>query len=80
MAARPNFTSPYVSVPGLGCVKTRARKEGAELYSLLSFPNSVRQCCYFSNRQNRDELSIRKFNFGVFIQPRPLASLRCAEQ
>jgi len=62
----------------LGCVKTCARKEGAELYSLLSFPNSVRQCCYFSNRQNRYELSIRELNFGVFTQPRPAAEVALA--
>jgi len=36
-----------MSGPGLGCVKTSAREEGAELFSLLSSPDSGRQrfCC-----------------------------------
>ena len=32
-----------MSAVGLGCVKTCAREGGAELFSLLSFPNSNRQ-------------------------------------
>jgi hypothetical protein len=33
----------------LGCVKTSAREEGAELFSLLSSPDSGRQRFRFSN-------------------------------
>jgi hypothetical protein len=58
-----------MSALGLGCVKTCAGEEDAELHSLLSSPDGVHQRCCFSNRQNRDKLSIRKFNFGVFTQP-----------
>jgi len=34
---------------GLGCVKTPAREEGAELFSLLPSPDSGRQRFCFSN-------------------------------
>jgi hypothetical protein len=37
-----------MSVVGLGCVKTCAREEAAELFSLLSSPDGVHQRVYFS--------------------------------
>jgi hypothetical protein len=69
-------TVARMSAFGLGCVKTCAGEEDAELHSLLSSPDGVHQRCCFSNRQNRDKLSIRKFNFGVFTQPGPEADQR----
>jgi hypothetical protein len=36
----------------LGCVKTCAREEAAELFSSLASPDGVHQRVYFSNRQN----------------------------
>src|ERR1017187_8239777 len=58
-----------MSVLGLGCVKTCTGKECAELFSLLASPDSGRQRYWFSNRQNRDGISTRKFCVGVFTQP-----------
>src|ERR1019366_5790501 len=58
-----------MSAMGLGCVKTCTGKECAELFSLLASPDSGRQRYWFSNRQNRDGISTRKFCVGVFTQP-----------
>src|ERR1039457_7286239 len=57
------------STHGTGCVKTCTGKECAELFSLLASPDSGRQRYWFSNRQNRDGISTRKFCVGVFTQP-----------
>jgi hypothetical protein len=44
------FSAPQrTSASGLGCVKTCARDEVAELFSLLSSPDGVHQRCCFSN-------------------------------
>src|ERR1019366_125838 len=67
-----------MSAPGLGCVKTCTGKECAELFSLLASPDSGRQRYWFSNRQNRDGISTRKFCVGVFTQPRPISDIRPA--
>src|ERR1039457_175498 len=60
---------------GPGCVKTCTSRECAELFSLLSSPDSGCQHYWFSNRRKRDESSTRKLKFGVFTQPRPKADL-----
>ena len=60
----------------LGCVKTCEREERAELFSLVSSPDGDRQRCRFSNWRNRDEISIRKLNVGVFTRPRPISAMR----
>jgi len=65
-----------MSAPVRGYVKTCPREQGAELFSLLSAPDCCRQYCCFSNRRSRDEISICKFNFGVFTQPGSSTSFR----
>ena len=72
-ACRGEADITIASVYDLGCVKTCPREQRAELFSLLSFLDSAHQHCYFLIYKNRDKLSIRKFNFGVFTQPRPEA-------
>src|ERR1035437_10624622 len=52
-----------------GCVKTCMSQECAELFSLLSSPDSGCQHFWFSNRRKRDDISTRKLKFGVFTQP-----------
>ena len=64
-----------MSVVGPGCVKTCTSQERAKLFSLLPVPDSVCQCSCFPNRQNRDGISTRKLNVGVFTQPGSLADL-----
>jgi hypothetical protein len=59
----------------LGCVKTCERDEAAELFSLLSSPDVVVSAFAFSNRLGGDKISIRKFNFRVFTQPRPISDI-----
>src|SRR5712675_1608178 len=54
-----------------GCVKTCTSQERAKLFSLLPLPDSVCQYCCFPNRQNRDGISTRKLNVGVFTSPGP---------
>jgi hypothetical protein len=59
----------------LGCVKTSAREDRAELFSQLSPPGSLRRRLRFSNRRSRDVLSIVNFNFGVSTQPRATSDI-----
>jgi hypothetical protein len=49
-------------VPGLGCVKTRTREEGAELLSLVSPPDRRRHHCHYL------ELAKSRRNFYAQIQ------------
>jgi hypothetical protein len=56
-------------------VKTRASRECAELFSLFSSFDCDCQCCSFPIRRNRDKLSTRKFDVGVFTQARSKADL-----
>jgi hypothetical protein len=65
-----------MSVPGPGCVKTCTRKERAELFSLFSSSDGDRQITSFLIQRNRDKLSTRKFDVGVFTQPGSIASFR----
>src|SRR5215203_4418049 len=58
------------------CVKTRASRECAELFSPLSSLRLCCQCCSFPIQRNRDKISMRKFDVGIFTQPRPGADLR----
>src|SRR6267154_1402374 len=58
-----------MSGSGPGCVKTCTSQERAKLFSLLPVPDSVCQCSCFPNRQNRNGISTRKLNVGVFTQP-----------
>jgi hypothetical protein len=58
-----------VSVPGPGCVKTCASRECAELFSVLSPFYCDWQQCSFPIERNRDNISTRKFDVGVFTQP-----------
>src|SRR5258708_5694087 len=53
------------------CVKTRASKECAELFSPFSSFDCDCQCCSFPIQRNRDEISTRKFGVGVFTQAGP---------
>jgi hypothetical protein len=59
------------------CVKTRASKECAELFSpFSSFDCDCDcQCCSFPIQRNRDEISTRKFDVGVFTQAGPISDL-----
>src|SRR6478672_4546218 len=58
-----------------GCVKTCTSQECAELFSLSSSLSSGRKHFWFSNLRNRDGISTRRLNVGVFTQPRPLTDL-----
>src|SRR3979409_895429 len=58
--------------PGITpCVKTCASRERAELFSPFSSFDHDGQCCSFLIQRNRDKLSTRKFDVGVFTQPGP---------
>src|SRR5258708_20173675 len=62
------------------CVKTRASKECAELFSPFSSFDCDCQCCSFPIQRNRDEISTRKFGVGVFTQAgskTDVTSLKC---
>src|SRR5882672_1622681 len=61
-----------------GCVKTCTSRECAELFSLSSSPSSGRKYFWFSNLRNRDGISTRRLNVGVFTQPRPTTDIRSA--
>src|SRR5712671_7519000 len=63
------------SVVDPACVKTRASKECAELFSPFSSFDCDCQCCSFPIQRNRDEISTRKFDVGVFTQAGPLTDL-----
>src|ERR1700687_292235 len=52
-----------------GCVKTCASRECAELFSPFSSFDGYSQRCSFPNQPNRDKISTRKFDVGVFTQP-----------
>src|SRR5260370_36932987 len=54
-----------------GCVKTCTSQECAELFSLSSSLSSGRKHFCFSNLRNRDGISTRRLNVGVFTRPRP---------
>src|SRR6266481_4490239 len=60
---------------GPGCVKTRTSRECAELFSLFSSFDGDCQSGSFLIQRNRDKLSTRKFDFGVFTQPGSKADL-----
>jgi hypothetical protein len=51
------------------CVKTCTRRERAELFSLFSSSDGDWQIASFLIQRNRDKLSTRKFDVGVFTQP-----------
>jgi hypothetical protein len=59
----------------LGCVKTRASRECAELFSPFSSFDGYSQRCSFPNQPNRDKISTRKFDVGVFTQPGPTTDI-----
>jgi hypothetical protein len=59
-----------------GCVKTCTRRERAELFALFSSFDDDRQSASFLIQRNRDKLSTRKFDVGVFTQPGPLPDMR----
>src|ERR1700682_902520 len=60
--------------PGITlCVKTCGSRERAELFSPFSAFDHDGQCCSFLIQRNRDKLSTRKFDVGVFTQPGPEA-------
>src|SRR6266480_2397303 len=51
------------------CVKTCTSRECVELFSPFSSFDCDCQCCSFPIQCNRDEISTRKFDVGVFTQP-----------
>src|SRR6266404_3772796 len=59
------------SVDDPGCVKTCTSQECAELFSLSSSLSSGRKHFWFSNLRNREGVSTRRLNVGVFTRPRP---------
>src|SRR5258705_6656241 len=59
-----------------GCVKTCTSQECAELFSLSSSLSGDRKHFWFSNLRNRDGISTRRLNVGVFTRPRPKAVIR----
>src|SRR6266852_1652735 len=52
-----------------GCVKTCTSRECAELFSLFSSFEGDCQSGSFVIQRNRDKLSTRTFDVGVFTQP-----------
>src|SRR5437879_13121193 len=54
---------------GPGCVKTCTSRECAELFSLFSSFDGDCQSGSFLIQRNRDKLSTRKPDVGVFTQP-----------
>src|SRR5258707_71692 len=58
-----------------GCVKTRASRECAELFSPFSSFDCDCQYGSFPIQRNRDKISTRKFDVGVFTQPGPIADI-----
>src|ERR1700687_3093449 len=58
-----------------GCVKTCTSQECAELFSQSSSLSSGRKHFWFSNFRNRDGISTRRLNVGVFTRPRPTADI-----
>jgi len=58
-----------MSARGPGCVKTCTSRECAELFSLFSSFDGDCQSGSFLIQRNRDKLSTRKFDVGVFTQP-----------
>jgi hypothetical protein len=58
-----------------GCVKTCTSQECAELFSLSSSLSSGRKHFWFSNLRNRDGISTRRLNVGVFTRPRPISDI-----
>jgi hypothetical protein len=57
------------SALGPRCVKTRTSRECAEFLSLFSSFDGDCQSGSFLIQRNRDKLSARKFDVGVFTQP-----------
>src|SRR5882762_5910705 len=66
------------SVHDPACVKTRASRECAELFSPFSSFDCDCQRCSFPIQRNRDKISTRKFDVGVFTQAGPFAE--CARK
>src|SRR5260370_4789672 len=58
-----------------GCVKTCTSQVSAELFSLSSSLSSGRKHFWFSNLRNRDGISTRRLNIGVFTRPRPVSDI-----
>src|SRR5260370_38076317 len=58
-----------------GWVKTCTSQERAELFSLSSSLSGGRKHFWFSNLRNRDGISTRRLNVGVFTRPRPKAEV-----
>ncbi len=58
----------------LGCVKTCTSRECAELFSLFSSFDGDCQSGSFLIQRNRDKLSTRKPDVGVFTQPGSIAT------
>src|SRR6266481_4100977 len=66
-----NTGRPHNDAIDPGCVKTCTSQEYAELFSLSSSLSSGRKHIGLSNLRNRDGISTRRWNVGVFTQPRP---------
>src|SRR5258707_8934684 len=64
-----------MSGSGPGCVKTCTSRECAELFSLFSSFDGDCQRSSFLIQRNRDKLSTRKFDVGVFTQPGSFSDL-----
>src|SRR5260370_13440250 len=58
-----------------GWVKTCTSQERAELFSLSSSLSGGRKHFWFSNLRNRDGISTRRLNVGVFTRSRPEADI-----
>jgi hypothetical protein len=69
-ASRCRFgATALMSEMGLGCVKTRTSRECAELFSLFLLSTVTARAVLLLFQRNRDKLSTRKFDVGVFTQP-----------
>jgi hypothetical protein len=75
-----SFGAVHESGSDPGCVKTSTRGECAELSSLFSSFDDACQSGSLLIQRNRDKSSTRKFEVGVFTQPRPKAEVTPSDE
>jgi hypothetical protein len=68
-AKRTSLRTALRAVYDPGCVKTCASRECRELFSPFSSFDCGCQCRSFPIQRNRDKISTRKLDIGVFTQP-----------
>ena len=61
--------------PDKDAIELGSSRERTELFSPFSSFDHDGQCCSFLIQRDRDKLSTRKFDVGVFTQPEPKGDL-----